>query len=71
MSKKYEELDLIEKHRVLLWARIRGRLQHHLQHIESRLAPYDLSSIEAELSQSHPEENNLKELDQFIEKMQK
>lgn len=69
MKKKYEELDLIEKHRVLLWYRIKNRLQHHLQNISSRLEPYDISSLPEKDINAQTGGPSLKELDTFFEKM--
>ena len=69
MKKKYEELDLIEKHRVLLWSRIRERLLHHLANIERRLENYDLSGMPPEEVGDPSTGHSLKELDGFFAKM--
>ena len=69
MKKKYEELDLIEKHRVLLWSQIRERLLHHLSSIESRLESYDLSGIPKEELSDPSTGKSLKELDGFFARM--
>lgn len=71
MKKKYEDLDLIEKHRVQLWAGIRGKLHHHLESIEKKLEIYDISSLTDEELVSQNGGASLKELDSFFEKINK
>lgn len=68
-KKKYSELDLIEKHRLVIWVRTRQRLAHHLQQIESRLDAYDLDSIPHLDSVDVQGGPSLNELDSFFDRV--
>lgn len=70
-KKKYEDLDLIEKHRLVIWVRTRQRLLHHLEQIEQKLNAYDASSIPNLDSVDVQGGPSLNELDSFFDRVEK
>ncbi|MCB1322506.1 MAG: hypothetical protein KDK34_19755 [Leptospiraceae bacterium] len=68
MSRKsYSQLDLIERHRVNLWWRMRERLQQHIEALNKKLDAYDLSDMPAAEAGS----GDLSELDKVLDRMQR
>ncbi|MCB1307472.1 MAG: hypothetical protein KDK30_04800 [Leptospiraceae bacterium] len=68
MSRKsYSQLDLIERHRVNLWWRMRERLQQHIEALNKKLDAYDLSDMPAAESGG----GDMSELDKVLDRMQR